>query len=108
MDLTRLTASGLGPVNLETTVRFRRELTEPADLVVSCTFLWEPGRKTWRVTQELNTGEGTLIAEVESVSGLLDLTRRRLVDDPAEQWRVNATHPELLGLPPLGADWPRA
>jgi acyl-CoA thioester hydrolase len=87
----------IGPVNLETTVRFHRELMPLSQVEVSCTFLWGDG-KTSRVVQELRTPDGELVAEIESVSGLLDLTRRRLVHAPGRYWRAVATHPELLGL----------
>ncbi|WP_199431082.1 acyl-CoA thioesterase [Qaidamihabitans albus] len=97
VDLAALRAHDLGPVNLETTVRFHRELTSSGAVEVSCRFLWGKGR-TSRVVQELRAGDGGLVAEVESVSGLLDLTRRRLVADPPRRWREHATRPWLLGL----------
>jgi len=99
IDLAELTARRLGPVNLETTVRFHRELRPPGEVSVSCDFRWGEG-KTSRVVQEFRTPDGTLIAEVASVSGLLDLDRRRLVAAPSTHWRELATHPELLGLAP--------
>ncbi|WP_410616237.1 acyl-CoA thioesterase [Amycolatopsis sp. lyj-109] len=97
IDPAELTARRIGPVNLETTVRFHRELRPRAEVSVSCVFQWGTG-KTSRVTQELRTPEGTLVAEVTSVSGLLDLDRRRLLADPGAYWRELAAHPELLGL----------
>jgi acyl-CoA thioester hydrolase len=97
IDPAELAARRLGPVNLETTVRFHRELRPSGEVAVSCVFRWGPG-KTSRVVQEFRTPDGTLVAEVASVSGLLDLDRRRLVADPAARWRELATRPELLGL----------
>lgn len=91
------TQQDVGPVNLETNIRFHRELRPLEHVEVTCTFLWGNG-KTSRVVQELRSPDGVLVAEIESVSGLLDLTRRRLVPDPARYWRAMATHPELLGL----------
>jgi acyl-CoA thioester hydrolase len=98
IDPSQLRGQGIGPVNLETTIRFRHELTACEEIEVSCTFLWGNG-KTSRVSQELRLPDGILVAEIESVSGLLDLTARRLVPDPARYWRALATRPELLGLP---------
>jgi len=49
------------------------------------------------VTQEFHAPDGTLFAEVASVSGLLDLDRRRLLADPGAYWRELAARPELLG-----------
>ena len=97
IDPDRLAERDLGPVNLETTLRFHRELTIRGEVLVESTFLWGKG-KTSRVEQELRSPAGTLVAEVFSVSGLLELTTRRLVPDPAAHWRALATRPELLGL----------
>lgn len=97
IDPNQLRMQGIGPVNLETTVRFRRELTACENIEVSCAFHWGNG-KTSRVVQQLLRPDGTLVAEVESVSGLLDLAGRRLVADPGRYWRALATQPGLLGL----------
>jgi acyl-CoA thioester hydrolase len=99
IDPAELTARRIGPVNLETTVRFHRELVPRGEVEVGCEFHWGTG-KTSRVTQEFRTPGGVLVAEVESVSGLLDLDRRRLVADPGSYWRELAARPELLGLAP--------
>ncbi len=97
VDPVALKAGNLGPVNLETTIRFRRELLARARIDVLTTFVWEPG-KVSRVLQEFRTPDGTVVAEVESLSGLLDLERRRLVADPARYWREYAVRPEIIGL----------
>jgi acyl-CoA thioester hydrolase len=97
IDPDRLAERNVGPVNLETTLKFHRELTARGEVVVESTFLWGKG-KTSRVGQVFRAPDGTLVAEVSSVSGLLDLTTRRLVADPAAHWRALATRPELLGL----------
>ncbi|MEV0053999.1 acyl-CoA thioesterase [Saccharopolyspora shandongensis] len=98
VDPERLRARhDVGPVNLETTVRFHRELRPLDQVEVTCAFRWGDG-KTCRAVQELRARGGELVAEVESTFGLLDLTSRRLVADPARYWRDMATHPRLLGL----------
>ncbi|MDQ7805313.1 acyl-CoA thioesterase [Amycolatopsis sp. A133] len=99
IDPAELTARRIGPVNLETTLRFHHELRPRGEVDVSCAFHWGTG-KTSRVTQEFRTPDGTLVAEVASVSGLLDLDRRRLLPDPGAYWRELAARPELLGLGP--------
>lgn len=93
----RLLADGLGPINLETTLRHHGELRAEDEVDVSCAFVWGPG-KTHRVEHVLRKPDGTLIAEITSVSGLLDMRTRRMVADPAEQLRARATNPEFLGL----------
>jgi acyl-CoA thioester hydrolase len=92
-----LQAAGVAPVNLETTLRFHRELRAGDQVEVSCVFEWGDG-KTFRVIQEIRRADDTLAAEVSSVCGVMDLTARKLVRDPAERWRALATAPELLGL----------
>ncbi len=102
VDPASLTARRIGPVNLETTVRFHRELVPGDEVEVSCEFHWGTG-KTSRVTQEFRTPDGTLVASVSSVSGLLDLDRRKLLADPGTYWQELGTCPELLGLAPKTA-----
>ena len=92
-----LRGAGIGPVNLETTIRYLGELRAGDEVDVTCTFVWGEG-KTFRARQEFRRPDGTVAAEVTSVCGLLDLTDRRLLRDPATRWRALATRPEILGL----------
>jgi acyl-CoA thioester hydrolase len=93
----KLRAAGLGPVVLETTIRFRRELRDGNQVDVSCAFGWGSG-KTFRVSQDIRLTEGALAAEVRAVGGLLSLSERRLVADPVGRFRQLASAPALLGL----------
>lgn len=94
----KLIASGVGPVALETTLRFHRELRSGDEVDVSCAFEWT-GRKTFLVKQEFHrVSDGVLAAEITAVVGILDLEARRLVPDPAERFRALATNLELLDL----------
>jgi acyl-CoA thioester hydrolase len=97
----RLIESGVGPVALEVTLRFRAELRGADEVDVSCAFEWGAGR-TFRVRQEIVRTDGVLCAEVTGVAGLLDLSARKLVHDPAARFAALATHPEVMGLA-LGA-----
>jgi acyl-CoA thioester hydrolase len=92
-----LIASGVGPVQLEATVRYLRELRGGDEVDVSCTFVWGSG-KTFRVQQDYVRADGTRIAELTGVAGMLDLRARRLVPDPAERFRLLASTPAVLGL----------
>lgn len=96
-DQEKLQALGVGPVFLETVIRYHGELFYGDDVDVSCQIAWGTG-KTFRVPQELRRPDGTLVAEVTSVGGLIDLRTRRLVAQPGERYRVVATAPGLLGL----------
>jgi acyl-CoA thioester hydrolase len=90
--------AGLGPVNLEANVRFLRELRDGDEVDVSCEFEWGEG-KTFRVRQQFTrTGDGTLAAEVTTVSGVIDQKERRLVADPAGRLRSLAAAPHIMGL----------
>src|SRR3954453_18732227 len=97
VSVEELLADGLGPVNLETVIRYHRELCGGDQVDVSCDWEWGDG-KTYRVRHLMRHVDGTLAAEISHVSGLLDLRTRRLVAVPAREWRVRAASPEFLGL----------
>ena len=97
VDTDAMLRTGVGPVNLETTIRYHRELRGGDEVTVSCAFEWGEGR-TFRVLREFRDRAGALVAEVSSVSGLLDLKTRRLVPDPRTRWRALSPTPEVLGL----------
>jgi acyl-CoA thioester hydrolase len=103
VSVEELLADGLGPVNLETVIRYRHELRAGDQVDVSCSWEWDDG-KTYRVRHIMRHLDGTVAAEVDHVSGLLDLRARRLIADPAGEWRARAARPELLGLRPAPSD----
>jgi acyl-CoA thioester hydrolase len=93
-----LTRAGLGPVNLEANVRFLHELRDGDEIAVTCEFGWGDG-KTYHVRQQFSrTSDGTLAAEVTTVSGVISQAERRLVTDPAGRLRALATAPQVMGL----------
>ncbi|MFF8571778.1 acyl-CoA thioesterase [Streptomyces sp. NPDC015408] len=92
-----LVARGVGPVALETTIRFRRELLAGDEVEVTCAFEWGEG-KTFRIHQIIRKPDGTVAAEVEGVGGLMDLKARKLVADPRERFKELAADPALFGL----------
>lgn len=97
VSLDALAEAGFGPVNLETTIRFQHELRAGDCVVVSTAFSYGSG-KTSQVRQDFTLTDGTPVAEITSVSGLLDLRTRRLLPNPATHWRTLATAPHHLGL----------
>lgn len=99
VSIEELLSSGIGPVNLETVIKYHRELRGGDQVDVSCAWEWGSG-KTYRVHQQLLKPNGTVAAQVSHVSGLLDLKTRRLIADPGHEWRIRADRPELLGLTP--------
>jgi acyl-CoA thioester hydrolase len=94
---TGLISHGIGPVALETTIRYRRELLAGDEADVSCAFLWGGG-KTFRMEQTITKADGTVAAELTGVGGLLDLTERRLVANPQGYFKKLATDPGVFGL----------
>jgi len=92
-----LIATGFGPVVLDVSVRYRRELRGGDEVDVSCAFVFEGG-KTFQILQDFSRPDGRVAASLSSTSGLLDLRERRLTDDPAKHFRALATNPAALGL----------
>ncbi|MER0246201.1 acyl-CoA thioesterase [Streptomyces sp. HSW2009] len=89
--------AGIGPVNLETTIKYLRELRAGDEVEVSCAFVWGE-RKSFRVEQRVVKRDGTVAAELSSVAGFLDLTERRMIADPRTRLRALATEPQVLDL----------
>lgn len=92
-----LIGRGVGPVVLETTIRYLRELTAGDEADVTCAFEWRDG-KTFRVRQTITKTDGTPSAEIVAVLGVMDLKRRKLVANPREVYAKLATDPVLFGV----------
>ncbi|RSM74210.1 thioesterase [Actinoplanes sp. ATCC 53533] len=92
-----LVGAGVGPVVLETTIRYLKELRAGDEVEVTCQFLWGTG-KTFQVEQDYTRIDGTPVARLASVCGVLDRDLRRLVPDPAERLRSLAAVPSYLGM----------
>ncbi|MET7682018.1 acyl-CoA thioesterase [Streptomyces sp. NPDC005423] len=92
-----LVGQGIGPVALETTIRYRRELLAGDEAEVTCAFDWNDGR-TFRIEQTIRKADGTVAAEITAVGGLLDLKSRRLISDPRQMFKQLASQPGLFGL----------
>ncbi|ARP73065.1 thioesterase [Streptomyces pluripotens] len=94
---TGLIAQGVGPVALETTIRYRRELLAGDEVDVTCAFEWGGG-KTFRIRQEVRRADGTVAAEITAVAGLMDLKERKLIADPGKVFKELAADPAPFGL----------
>ncbi|MBR8638969.1 acyl-CoA thioesterase [Streptomyces tuirus] len=92
-----LIGSGVGPVALETTIRYKRELLAGDEVEVTCAFDWGEG-KVFRIEQTVRKADGTVAAEITAVGGLMDLKARKLVTDPQEHFRKLAADPGFFGL----------
>lgn len=76
-----LVATGVGPVMLASQINFRRELRGGEKVDVTCELKFGDG-KTFVVDQRILKVDGTLSAEISSVIGLMDLSARKLLEDP--------------------------
>jgi acyl-CoA thioester hydrolase len=94
---SRLQAHGVGPVALETTIRYKRELLAGDEVDVSCVFEWGGG-KTFTIRQTITKTDGKLSAEISAVGGLLDLEKRKLVPNPRDVFRELTKDTALFGL----------
>jgi YbgC/YbaW family acyl-CoA thioester hydrolase len=91
IDVAPLAAAGLGPVILETTVRFLAELRLGEEVEVVTWARFGAG-KSFRMDGEIRRGE-TVCATLVGVMGLLDHTTRRLVADPRARLREQSADP---------------
>jgi acyl-CoA thioester hydrolase len=92
-----LITARVGPVVLETTIRYLQELRAGDEVDVTCTFGWGAG-KTFRVEQDYTRADGVPVARLTSVAGLLDRDLRRLVPDPVERLRSLAADTSRIGM----------
>jgi acyl-CoA thioester hydrolase len=88
-----LLASGVGPVFLESTIRFRRELSAGDRVEVSCELRDRGDGRTFLIPQRIQLADGALSADLQSICGLLDLQRRKLVADPLRHLASLAADP---------------
>ena len=92
-----LLATGFGPVVLETRIRYRRELRGGDEVDVGCAFAFDDS-KLFQIRQVFRRPDRRITADLTTTGGLLDLTERKLVDDPGARFRALAKDPALLGL----------
>jgi acyl-CoA thioester hydrolase len=76
-----LREANLGTVLLESHISFRRELRAGDVVDITCDAKFGSG-KTFQMNSDIYKLDGTLSAEITCTVGLIDLDRRKLVDDP--------------------------
>lgn len=94
---SELLAKSIGPVVLEQTIRYRRELRAGDETEVTCSFDWGEG-KTYRIEQTIRKTDGTVAAEISLLCGLMDLKGRRLLEDPRGVFEAMASDAKAFGL----------
>jgi YbgC/YbaW family acyl-CoA thioester hydrolase len=102
VEVAPLAAAGLGPVILETTVRFLAELRLGDAVTVVTTVRFGAG-KSFRMDAEIRRGD-VVAATLTGVMGILDHGTRRLVPDPRARLRAQSSDPaafdRVLGTEP--------
>lgn len=93
-----MVGASAAPVLLASQIRFLRELRIGDEVDVSAEIAFGAGR-TFTLDSVITKLDGTVSAEIGCTLGLLDLTARRLLPDPAGRLAAAATDPTLLGLP---------
>lgn len=93
----KMQLSGLGPVVLESNVKYRRELHLGDEITVTCECRWGTGKAFW-MDQQIHKIDGTVSAEFSVVLGLMDLQARKLVPNPGRRFLELAESAEILGL----------
>lgn len=96
LDPRALAAAAIGPIHLEVTVKYLKELVLGDEVEVQTRFEY-PKPKIVRVLQTLTrVSDGAPVAEVASTTGLLDLRRRQLLDDARQTWRKFLTDTTVI------------
>jgi len=86
---------GLASVLLETHVVFRRELRAGDEVDVTCVVKFGSG-KTFKMNSDIIKPDGTPAAEITCTLGLMDLERRKLVEDPRGRFQAAGADMKLL------------
>jgi acyl-CoA thioester hydrolase len=93
--LEGFTEAKLASVLLETHVVFRRELRAGDEVDVTCDVKFGSG-KTFKMDSTIRKVDGTLAAEITCTLGLMDLERRKLVEDPRGKFVAAGADLKLL------------
>ncbi|MFD6566120.1 acyl-CoA thioesterase [Micromonospora profundi] len=98
LSVKKLAAAGFGPVDLDVSIKYRRELMLGDEIDVETRFEY-PSPKIVKVVQSTIRSDGIVAAEVTSLTGLMNLTERKLVDNAAVVWRRFLRQPSIVDLP---------
>lgn len=99
LSVKQLAAAGYGPVELDVSIKYLRELMLGDEIDVETRFEY-PSPKIVKVIQStIRSSDGAVAAEVTSVTGLMNLTERKLVDNAAAVWLRFLRHPSIVDLP---------
>ncbi len=102
MGSTRSLGRRIGPVILEVTLKFQRELRNRQPIVIK-SWLESYVGKIARMTQQMVDQQGRSCCDAQFVFGLFDLTARKLIP-PTPEWlqAVGLSQADLATEPPAG------
>lgn len=100
--LEQIQGRRIGPVILEVTLKFQRELRNRQPIVIK-SWLDSYAGKIARMTQQMVDDQGRSCCEAQFVFGLFDLAARKLIA-PTSEWlrAVGLTPADLATAPPAG------
>lgn len=78
---TNIHDEGVAPVLLASSINYRREIRMGETVDVTCDLKFGTG-KTFEIEQNIYKADGTLSAELTLTLGVMDLQRRKLIEDP--------------------------
>lgn len=98
LSVKELASAGLGPVELDVSIKYMRELVFGDEIDVVTRFEY-PSPKIVRLVQSvIRRSDGELVAVVTAVTGLMEIASRRLVDNAADIWADFLRDLAVVGL----------
>ncbi|MEH0927176.1 BTAD domain-containing putative transcriptional regulator [Micromonospora sp. CPCC 205558] len=98
LSIKELASAGLGPVELDVSIKYMRELVFGDEIDVVTRFEY-PSPKIVRLVQSMvRRSDGAPVAVVTAVTGLMDLASQQLVDNAAAIWADFLRDLAVVGL----------
>ena len=94
-DWDTLVGRRTAPVLLETRVSYWRELRSGDVVDASCDTVFTDGA-TFTMDTDITKTDGTLVAQIACTMGLMNLDRRRLVEDPRAEFATAGVDLSIL------------
>ncbi|GIG00169.1 BTAD domain-containing putative transcriptional regulator [Catellatospora citrea] len=106
LSIKELAAAGLGPVELEVSIKYLNELVHGDEIDVVTRFEYPSPKIVQLVQSMFRRSDGELAAVVTCVTGLMDIAERRLVDNAAAVWAEFLRDLAVVDLADPGSDQP--
>ncbi|MEH0927175.1 acyl-CoA thioesterase [Micromonospora sp. CPCC 205558] len=100
LSAKKLASAGFGPVVLDVSIKYRRELMLGDEIDIETRFEYGSPKFVKTIQSTVRRSDGVVAAEVTSLTGLMNLAERKLVDDGVVVWRKFLHQPSVVDLPP--------